>query len=574
MLRSPILIFLFSIFVYSCQNDLKNESLSNKENSINKNAVQARKLLDTGDQFFATQKFDSAFHYHNRSKILYELEKDSASVSYNLIQMAHSQQTSGEYVGSEKNLIEALSFTQLNETYKSAAYNLLGISSKELFNYEDALYYYSKAITFTNDSIARISLENNIATVYIKMKKYDSSIRILESILKSSVLNTMSTRKARVLDNLGYCYFKTKRNSEGFKLMTKSLSLRENYKDFYGSIESHLHLAEYYQGINSHHAKKHAKEAYITATKLNSIDERLRSLSFLISNTLEKSTNNYASDYILLNDSITKVRNNARDRFIKIKYDSDQNREENQNLKTQKAENALLLEQQKNRNLLLSLAVGIIIMTSVFVYSFQLAQNKREKIKTSYNTEIRIAKKLHDELANDVYHTMAFAETQDLSTSQNKEILLTNLDTIYSRTRNISRENSTIETGPLFVSHLKEMMSGFITDTVNVLTNGMDSIDWLTIESNKKIIVYRVLQELLVNMKKHSQCSLVVLTFKKNGNKLQIDYTDNGIGATLKQLNSKNGLQNIENRIQAIKGTITFDTKLDKRFRVHFIFPM
>ena len=574
MMRSPIFIFLFSLFIYSCQNDLKNESVPNTENNKSKNAIQARKLLNAGDLFFASQKFDSAFHSYNRSKILNELEKDSASVAYNLIQMAHAQQTSGDYVGSEKNLIEALTFIQPNSTYKSAVYNLLGISSKELYNYDDALYYYNKAKTVANDSIGRIAFENNIATVYIKMKKYDSSIKILQTILKSSLLNTISTRKARVLDNLGYCYFKTKRNSEGLQLMTKSLFLRKKDKDFYGSIESNLHLAEYYQGLNPQYATRHAKEAYLTATKLNSIDERLRSLSFLISNTSEKGTTNYASDYIRLNDSIIKVRNNARDQFIKIKYDSDQNKEENLTLKAQKAENALQLEQHKNRNLLLYLVVGIIIMISVFITNLLLARNKREKIKASYNTEIRIAKKLHDELANDVYHTMAFAETQDLSTSQNKEILLTNLDTIYSRTRNISRENSTIETGTLFVSHLKEMMSGFNTDKVNVLANGIDSIDWLTIESNKKIIVYRVLQELLVNMKKHSQCSLVVLTFKKNGNKLQIDYTDNGVGATLEQLNLKNGLQNVENRIQAIKGTITFDTKSDKGFRVHFIFPI
>jgi hypothetical protein len=50
------------------------------------------------------------------------------------------------------------------------------------------------------------------------------------------------------------------------------------------------------------------------------------------------------------------------------------------------------------------------------------------------------SKKLHDELANDVYQTMAFVEMQDLSYSYNKETLLDNLDTIYSRTRNISKE--------------------------------------------------------------------------------------------------------------------------------------
>jgi hypothetical protein len=47
----------------------------------------------------------------------------------------------------------------------------------------------------------------------------------------------------------------------------------------------------------------------------------------------------------------------------------------------------------------------------------------KEKNKTSYNTEI-LFKKLHDELANDVF-AMAFAETQDLSTSQNKKYYLT-----------------------------------------------------------------------------------------------------------------------------------------------------
>lgn len=574
MLRSPIFILLFFIFLHSCQNDSKRKILSNQENTKSKNAIQARKLLDAGDVYFAGQKFDSAFQAYNHSKILNELENDSASVAYTLIQMAHMQQTSGDYVGSEKNLIEALSFIQPHSAYESAAYNLLGISSKELYNYEDALYYYSKAKTESSDSLGRIASENNIATVYIKMKKYDFSIKILESILKSSFLNTINTRKARVLDNLGYCYFKTNQVSKGLQLMTKSLLIRKNAKDQYGSIESNLHLAEYYQGINSQLALKHAQEAYRTATKLNSIDERLKSLSFIINRTTGKEGPNYASDYILLNDSIIKVRNNARDRFIKIKYDSDQNREENLKLKNQKAENALQIEQQKNRNQLLYFAVGIIILISIFIFNFLVVKNKREKIKISYNTEIRIAKKLHDELANDVYQTMAFAETQDLSISQNKEILLTNLDTIYSRTRNISRENSTIETGILFIPNLKEMMSGFNTDVVNILTNGMDTINWSLLDNNKKIIVYRVLQELLINMKKHSKCSLVVITFKKNENKLQIDYTDNGVGIDNNQLNSKNGLLNVENRIQAIKGTVTFDINSNKGFKVNIIFPI
>jgi signal transduction histidine kinase len=169
---------------------------------------------------------------------------------------------------------------------------------------------------------------------------------------------------------------------------------------------------------------------------------------------------------------------------------------------------------------------------------------------------------------------MAFAETQDLSTNDNKEILLNNLENIYSRTRNISKENSIIESGLLFVSSLKDMMSGFNSKEVNVLINGIEKINWTTLESNKKITLYRVIQELLVNMKKHSKCNLAVLTFKKNENKVQIDYSDNGIGADFNEKKSRNGLQNVENRILAIKGNITFDTKSNKGFKVTITFPI
>lgn len=66
-------------------------------------------------------------------------------------------------------------------------------------------------------------------------------------------------------------------------------------------------------------------------------------------------------------------------------------------------------------------------------------------------------------MANDVYHTIAFAETQDLSTKHNRQILISNLDTIYSKTRNISCENTAMKTGLLLITDFKEMISGFNT---------------------------------------------------------------------------------------------------------------
>jgi len=66
----------------------------------------------------------------------------------------------------------------------------------------------------------------------------------------------------------------------------------------------------------------------------------------------------------------------------------------------------------------------------------------------------------------------------------------------------------------------------------------------------------------------------MVISFKKINKKIQIEYTDNGIGAPIDKINLKNGLLNVENRIHVINGTLTFDTTTQKGFRVSITFPI
>ncbi|MDI5887112.1 tetratricopeptide repeat-containing sensor histidine kinase [Flavobacterium yafengii] len=565
----PIVYFLslfFFLILHSCEKKTLNNSIKKH------NTAEIDRLVDLGDKYFEESEYDSSYYYFNKAKLACDEKKDVPKIIYSISNLATIQQNQGDYSGSETTAMEAIPFLEktTNPQYKWNIYTVIGINYLYAYDYENALYYYYKALNLKTDELRKSSIKNNIALTYMEMGNYKRAIQILYQLtFKKEVLNDTESF-SRIVDNLGYSYFKVG-NSKALNYLNQSLKIKKQKKDDWGLISSYYHLSEFYKKSNVNLGNNYARLAYEKATKLNSVDSRLECLKLLIQNSSANKSKEYSLKYLHINDSITKVRQKAKNQFAKIKYDSKKEKDENLKLKAQKT---LQLEHQKKRNLVLYTVVGIITLISIFITNLLLARNKREKIKASYTTEIRIAKKLHDELANDVYHTMAFAETQDLSTTHNKEILISNLDTIYSRTRNISRENNAMETGPLFISDLKEMMSGFNTQEVNVITNGMDSINWMAIDSNKKIIIYRVIQELLVNMKKHSQCSLVVLTFKKIGDKLQIDYTDNGVGATIEQLNSKNGLQNVENRIQAIKGLINFDTKSNKGFKVQFIIPI
>lgn len=535
--------------------------------------TEINRLIDIGHKHYESEKFDSSYYYFNKAKYAAEIKKDTSRIIHTLSWMAQIQRNHGDIAGSESTSIEAFPLIENSNKFPYGETNIyIGLGYNYLLTNENdqAIYYFKKAINSKTDEEVRSDIVNNISLALTEKGDFQKAIQILLPLtLKKEVKNNPQSF-ARVVDNLGYTYDKSG-NSTAIFYLNKGLKIREQIKDNRGLLSSYYNISEYYKTRNLNLSFKYALLAYKKATKVNAVDDRTKCLKLLIQNTSGNELKKYSLAYIHINDSITKVRQKAKNQFAKLKYDSTLEKEENIKLKSQKI---LQEEEQRTRNLFLYFVFAVVILISILLSNFLIAKNKREKIKATYTTEIRISKKLHDELANDVYQTMAFAETQDLAKNENKEILLSNLDGIYSRTRNISRENSTIETGIQFIPNLKEMMSGFNTDKVNVLTNGMDTVHWTEFENDKKIIVYRVIQELLVNMKKHSKCSLVVLTFKKDKNKLQIDYTDNGIGTANNQLNSKNGLLNMENRIRAAKGSITFDTTPDKGFKVRIAFPI
>jgi signal transduction histidine kinase len=64
------------------------------------------------------------------------------------------------------------------------------------------------------------------------------------------------------------------------------------------------------------------------------------------------------------------------------------------------------------------------------------------------------------------------------------------------------------------------------------------------------------------------------INFQKNKNNLQIDYSDTGVGATVNDVKLRNGLRNVENRIVAINGSVTFDSNSSKGFKTSFTIPL
>ena len=542
-LKIGFLAFLF--LITSCKNQEENPALDAN--------------LEQAENLFATKQYRKAYYYYNQSFLFNKEQNNTKRAVFNLLRMAHIENLECDYIGSEATTTQAIKLFDktIPIPYQTNAYISLGLNYMHLANYEDAKSMFEKAIQITEDSLTVYISKNNIGYLYIKQKEYQKAVRLLSEIENEKILQESPLDYARILDNKGIALFHLN-DKLALSYLEKAKTIREANNDDSQIVSSYMHLAEYYKNQEPATAKEWTQKAYHSATKAFIPDDRLEALNLLFTTTTNNNLKNqYHDTYIHINDSLQQARQQAKNQFAKIKYDSE------------KAETEKTAYQYKMYGFIVLLILSVAVF--ILLYRLTIQKNKRKILETQYTTETKIAKRLHDELANDVHNTIAFAETQNLENEQNKETLLENLDTIYQRARNISNENKQISTGEAFVEQLKHMIHSYSSDTRNVILNTAALQD-IQLKDEVKITLYRVLQELMVNMKKHSECSLVAIAFKNNGQFLEISYSDNGKGSQ-NQLHTKNGLQNVENRIFSINGNITFDTEPDKGFKVKIIIP-
>ncbi|MEZ4853763.1 tetratricopeptide repeat protein [Flavobacterium sp.] len=534
---------IFSLF--ACESNIQNNSLY--LNSYNK-----------AEELFDAAKYDAAFYYYQKTKLLCESENDFENIMYPILMMSEIQRIKNDYSGCEETVTEALKYVTKNtkKSYITFIYNNLGIALLEQANYNEAQKYYEKSLAITSDAVSKCIIQNNIAYSYIKQKKFGKAKTVLESILNNNALKANLKEYARVIDNLGYVLFQLN-DKNALNYLQLSKQLREKENDVFGLTASYIHFAEFYENNNPNIAKNNALKAYEMAKITNNTDDKIEALQFITKLAADDEAKQFALQTFNLTDSIKLVRQREKNEFAKIKYDSKEALKE--------------LKKQKQLKELFVISIITVFGLALFIF-YRIKKTNKQKIReTAYQTETRIAKKLHDELANDVHNAIAFAETQNLENFTNKETLLENLETIYNRARNISNENKSIDTGTNYIEKLKIMLTTYNSENRNVIIN-LAHFNASKTPKEIKIIIYRVLQELMVNMKKHSQCTLVSIAIIPQKKVLQINYSDNGKG-TNNLKNLKNGLQNVENRIFSINGTIIFDTSPENGFKVTIEIP-
>ncbi|SRX54221.1 tetratricopeptide repeat-containing sensor histidine kinase [Aequorivita sp. CIP111184] len=503
----------------------------------------------------STSNIPQGINFYTLKKDVDLKRKDTLAAVMDLRLIAMGQFKIGNIYDSENAVVEALS---LIESYpqkdtviegRKALYNQLGQIYRESNNYDKALETYNLSLEYSRSLSDSITIINNKANVYKDLGNYEKAAENLALAYKKIEVSADSLKLAMVLDNLGIVQSKLG-NPNALSNLNRALQIRESKNDLSKTYSSYKNLALYFFDINNEkQAQLFANKAYQAATKLNSITYLQDALSLFVSMNADPKIVQFKK----ITDSIAKAKQLAENKNAFIKYNV-----ENERKNTMAAQ--LLQEKEKGQKVLYMILGIFTLIMAIFIILLLRTKHKKEKIRQVYNTEARISKKVHDEVANDLYHVMVKIQG---NTSANDEVL-DDIENIYNKTRDISKENSAVELSEDFTEQLSDLLLSYKNQQTTVITQNISKMNWKAVSDIKKITVYRILKELMTNMSKHSQASLVALSFSQTNSKINITYSDNGVGC---QIKNKNGLLNAENRIQTLNGTIIFESKPNEGFK-------
>ena len=239
---------------------------------------------------------------------------------------------------------------------------------------------------------------------------------------------------------------------------------------------------------------------------------------------------------------------------------------------------------------MLALTIGLIVFIifhqrKVIRYQLRLQRMEQDQQKLLLNASIRLQEEERQRIAADLHDDAGpLLATARLYLNENLVNLdkTTQLQSIYNAKqiiddtiqliRNISHslmpptlKNFGLESA---VNDLFQKISG--SGSMNASSRFHDYRERL--QSENELIIFRVIQELVNNILKHSNASFIHLTQNTSGNKFFIRLHHDGRGITQNDFNKLNksnvglGLKNIQSRLKVLHGKIFFEKDMSQTY--------
>lgn len=612
-----LFLFAFHCAVFS-QNI--NDSLNKAENIYVDNEDESIRILQNLRlNNFSTLKPDelARFYFINSKIKTNQLEEttalaflDSAFANYNLVKnfkgLAQVKMNKGncyfrlgEYPKALKEYTEGLAISEKHNLNQESAsmYKNTGYVFLKLKRYDESLKFYDIALKLnekSKDERNTCATLMNIGSVYFE--KFDLQKSLLynnKALIIASKLND-SINLPKLYNNIGSIYIEQGDTAKGFPYLLRALKIKERLNIPFDMIFSYDNVGLMYTYLKKYDsADYYLKKGLVLAQKLNAKNELVdlydsyRNLYFKKGDF--KKAYNYLTLKTSIRDSILNEDNYSNIEEIKTKFEV-----EKKNLELEKNKLEIKAQQKQNslKNLIIIsiLIVTSLIGTSVFLYIKNRKKQQELKLEaelarqnTIHEKQLseaeekerrRIAQDLHDNMG--AYTTSILAQIDSISIS--KEIPnASKVSSLRGDAENIMatlRETIWIlKTKSISISHFMDLIKSYADKTL--VKNLNFEVKYIEVITHDKTLspsltlnLYRIFQEVLQNIIKHSQASEVIIKLDTSQG-IEITISDNGKGFDMNSIQRQSGLENMKYRAKESEFILTIDSELNKGTTIH-----
>jgi len=449
-------------------------------------------------------------------------------------------------------------------------------------NYDKALEYHFQVIEYAkevkNDNLAG-KIYNNIANVYYYSNQIDKAIEYYEIAVTYARKTENYYNLGSCLNNLTGIYFDLGDVEKGIATAKEALKY-ETYLNSNMQIASlNFTLGEQYFRLNRLKlAKLHLNKSLQYYDENENTQKVGQIFNFLSIIYAFENNQKLAIRSKVKSDSLLEVyfesKSNKDIKELEVKYQTEKKEKELLKTEAEKATAELNLNQQRQLTygLFAGLALILLLGYSLFQrnkrkHAFSIAQQKEEGlqaiIQAEENERTKIARELHDgvvqQIGSVILKSRSILENLKAIDQPESKELLKSLEDSNQDLRNISHQMMPRALNELgIVASLQDLLDGSL-GLVNIKSKFEHFNISERLPEKVEITIYRVVQELINNIIKHSKATEVNVQLFKTGNDAILILEDNGIGMSGTKAKKGIGLLNISSRLDMVKGQVNFE---------------
>ncbi|MGI9544432.1 MAG: tetratricopeptide repeat-containing sensor histidine kinase [Cyclobacteriaceae bacterium] len=487
----------------------------------------------------------------------------------------------------------------------------LGLGAIYLFKkeYEQASSLFEECILKSNNESIVAAAYKFLGDIQFSKEQTDSATQYYQKATDLVGSNENNKLHFEVKLRLGQAA-KRKENfslAGDYLIAVKDRSLELGYYDLY--IESVLQLGDvYYQLKDYQAAEMTLSTALVNAHNWSRLEMQKRVIKKLIDVNVDQE--NYKNAYALMTqfDGVTSeiIRNQNREEVkeLEIKYQTLQKEKEILSLQEEQLLKEGEIKRQKiikNAVLIGFLTVLIPVIALLYVYYQKLQAKsqlniKQEEVNRQKVTSLikeqelklvnasvaaqnqerrRIARELHDSIGGNLAG-IKLQMAKGKSDADRQERIMQQLDETYHQVREISHNLVPYKFNTdTFTSLIDEYISNLdhaSTPEIVFIPHPKEKVNGLP--EYMQIEIFRILQELLTNALKHAKAKNIEMHLHIHGGHIQLLFEDDGVGFNNHGNTMGIGLENIEDRLKALKGKMNIDSAPDRGTAITIEVPL